>query len=80
MNKYNWIIGCILSVLSTIFGAFSKLLIRKSWKLKNIIEKDLTLSDMEKNNLIRMSRMYYICYYIGMGILNPACELDPFPR
>jgi len=77
MDSLNWIIGCVLSVLSTFIGAFSKLLIRKSWK---VLPPKETGSPLENNTrksnqeLVRKSRVLHFFGMVGMGVLNPVCE------
>mmetsp|Transcript_9036 Transcript_9036/g.18257 ORF Transcript_9036/g.18257 Transcript_9036/m.18257 type:complete len:380 (-) Transcript_9036:29-1168(-) len=75
MNNNAWIFGIILSVMGSFIGAFSKLLIRKSWKLlPPKTESPLSAENKEANEiLVKKSKLYHLIGMVGMGIINPAC-------
>jgi len=75
MNKLGWIVGAILSIMGSLVGAFSKLLIRKSWKL--LPPAGTSIESASDKALLKKSKTLHFIGMVGMGLINPACEYSP---
>jgi hypothetical protein len=65
-----WIIGVVLSIISSLIGAFSKLAIRKSFRLIEGLKPE---DDPGNPGIFLQAKRIRVAGIFGMSVLNPLC-------